>query len=49
MKRIMVDLYRDGTMIFAGQGDHQFLAWHDAEEQKINPMLHCDDTTDSYY
>ena len=37
-KRIMVDLYRDGTMIFAGQGDHQFLAWHDAEEQKINPI-----------
>ena len=34
----MVDLYRNGTMIFAGQGDHQFLAWHDAEKQKINPV-----------
>lgn len=37
-KRIMVDLYRDGTMIFAGQGDHQFLAWHDEAKQKINPV-----------
>lgn len=37
-KRIMVDLYRDGTMVFAGQGNHQFLAWHDEEKQKINPV-----------
>lgn len=37
-KRIMMDLYRDGTMVFAGQGDHQFLAWHDEAKQKINPV-----------
>jgi Schlafen, AlbA_2 len=37
-KRIVIDLYRDGTMVFAGQGDHQFLAWHDEVKQKINPV-----------
>ena len=37
-KRIIIDLYRDGTMVFAGQGDHQFLAWHDEAKQKINPV-----------
>ncbi len=37
-RRIMMDLYRDGTFIFVGRGDHQFLAWHDAAKQKINPI-----------
>lgn len=34
--RKVIDLYRDGTLVFAGLANHKFLAWHDAEKQKIN-------------
>lgn len=36
--RIVVDLYRDGTLVFAGLGNHEFLAWHKEDKQKINPV-----------
>lgn len=34
----VVDLYSDGTLIFAGLADHRFLAWHRKDKQKINPV-----------
>ncbi len=35
--RKVVDLYRDGALVFAGLADHRFLAWHNEHKQKINP------------
>lgn len=37
-KRLVIDLYRDGTLVFAAQGDQRFLAWHDEQGRKINSV-----------
>ncbi|OGD90777.1 hypothetical protein A3D81_00760 [Candidatus Curtissbacteria bacterium RIFCSPHIGHO2_02_FULL_40_17] len=34
--RKVIDLYKDGTLVFIALADHRFLAWHDEERQKIN-------------
>lgn len=37
--RIAIDLYRDGTFIFATTADSNFLAWgRESESLKINPL-----------
>ena len=36
--RKVIDLYRDGTLIFVGLADHSFFAWHDEQKQKLNPL-----------
>lgn len=37
--RKVIDLYRDGTLIFAGLANQDFLAWSSSpEKQKINPV-----------
>lgn len=36
--RKVIDLYRDGTLVFVGISDHTFLAWHEEQKQKINPL-----------
>src|SRR3989344_1889859 len=36
--RKVIDLYRDGTLIFVGLADHSFFVWHDVHKQKLNPL-----------
>lgn len=36
--RKVIDLYRDGALIFVGLAEHTFLAWHEEQKQKINPL-----------
>ena len=36
--RKVIDLYRDGTLVFVGLADHNFLAWPDEKKQKLNPL-----------
>lgn len=37
--RKTIDLYRDGSLVFAGLADHKFLAWGNSpEKQKINAV-----------
>lgn len=34
----VIDLYKDGTLIFAGLANEQFLAWSSKDELKINSL-----------
>jgi len=34
----VIDLYRDGTLVFVGLADKEFLAWGNSPKQKINPV-----------
>lgn len=36
--RKVIDLYRDGTMVFVTSADHHFLAWGEEDSVKINPL-----------
>lgn len=36
--RKVIDLYRDGTLVFVGLTEPTFLAWNDKDKQKINPL-----------
>jgi hypothetical protein len=36
--RSTIDLYRDGTLIFAGQVNRDFLAWSDKTDARLHPL-----------
>jgi len=36
--RKVIDLYRDGTLVFVGLAEPTFFAWNDKNKQKLNPL-----------